>query len=128
MIKHIIGYGLSALLIFAFAISWHNKDKEVDALTKTLESERAIAKKKKDDRDKEILATFIRDETYEQIDYNTEETKKQIVHVKKDPTVRQVLNTVVPPSALLRLCSYSRNVQTDCPKPSLAPSSNPGKP
>ena len=108
MLKHIIGYGVCALIVVLTLNSWHNKDKQVDALTKDLNVAYTTIKEKDEESQREDKATSERDEKFESLDKGLSDIQKALRKLQKDNAeIRNALATVVPPASLHGLRSYT---------------------
>ena len=110
MLKHIIGYGVCALIVVLTLNSWHNKDKQVDALTKDLNVAYTTIKEKDEESQREDKATSERDEKFESLDKGLSDIQKALRKLQKDNAeIRNALATPVPPDSMRGLHSYAND-------------------
>lgn len=108
MIKHIIGYGICALITVLALNSWHEKDKQVDALTIELAGARKVIQEKDEESRREDTATANRDERFESLDKGLSDIQKALRKLQKsNAEIRDILATPVPSSAMHGLRSYA---------------------
>lgn len=107
MLKHIIAYGACALILVLTLNSWHEKDKQVDALKKDLEVARTTIEEKDKERERENRATAERDEEFEKLDKKLDAVHKNIRSLAAtSKELRDTLNMRIPPALLRELRTY----------------------
>jgi len=108
MLKHLIGYGVCALIVIFTLNSWHEKDKQVDALTISLANANKVIQEKGEESQREDNATANRDEQFESLDKGLSDIQKALRRLQKSNTeIRDILATPVPPSSMRGLRSYA---------------------
>lgn len=131
MVKVLLGYGACALVILFLLYSWHEKDKEIDALDTKLKAAHLVIEEKEKESKREQEATAERDEKFEKQDKLLSDIHRSLRKLQQDnAAIRNILSTVVPGESLQRLRSFSTDNQhqttgTGAPP---APSGNTQKP
>ena len=112
MVKVLLGYGACALVILFLLYSWHEKDKEVDALDTKLKAAHLVIEEKEKESKREQEATAERDEKFEKQDKLLSDTHRSLRKLQQDnAAIRNILSTVVPGESLQRLRSFSTDNQ-----------------
>ena len=107
MLKHIIAYGACALILVLILNSWHEKDKQVDALKKDLEVACTTIEEKDKERERENRATAERDEEFDKLDKKLDAVHKNIRSLAAtSKELRDTLNMRIPPALLRELRTY----------------------
>lgn len=131
MVKVLLGYGACALVILFLLYSWHEKDKEVDALETKLKAAHLVIEEKEKESKREQEATAERDEKFEKQDKLLSDIHRSLRKLQQDNAkIRDVLSTVVPGESLHGLRSFSTDNkhQTTSTGTSPATSGNTEKP
>lgn len=112
MVKVLLGYGACALVILFLLYSWHEKDKEVDALDTKLKAAHLVIEEKEKESKREQEATTERDEKFEKQDKLLSDIHRSLRKLQQDnAAIRNILSTVVPGESLQRLRSFSTDNQ-----------------
>ena len=113
MAKKILFGVLGALAIYLLLMSWHEKDKKVDALTLELNKMYEVLNEKEENRKRDEAAIAKRDREFE------EQNKKltSISHnlrklAASSEEMRAMLNMRIPPDLLRNLKTYSTESRT----------------
>ena len=108
MVKVLLGYGACALVILFLLYSWHEKDKEVDALDTKLKAAHLVIEEKEKESRREQEATAERDEKFEKQDKLLSDIHRSLRELQQDnAAIRNILSTVVPSESLHGLRSFS---------------------
>lgn len=108
MVKTLLGYGACALVILFLLYSWHEKDKEVDALDTKLKAAHLVIEEKEKESKREQEATAERDEKFEKQDKLLSDIHRSLRKLQQDNAkIRDILSTVVPGESLHGLRSFS---------------------
>ena len=108
MVKTLLGYGACALFILFLLYSWHEKDKEVDALDTKLKAAHLVIEEKEKESKREQEATAERDEKFEKQDKLLSDIHRSLRKLQQDNAkIRDILSTVVPSESLHGLRSFS---------------------
>ena len=108
MVKVLLGYGACALVILFLLYSWHEKDKEVDALVTKLKAAHLVIEEKEKESKREQEATAERDEKFEKQDKLLSDIQRSLRKLQQDNAkIRDILSTVVPGESLHGLRSFS---------------------
>ena len=108
MVKTLLGYGACALVILFLLYSWHEKDKEVDALETKLKAAHLVIEEKEKESKREQEATAERDEKFEKQDKLLSDIQRSLRKLQQDNAkIRDILSTVVPGESLHGLRSFS---------------------
>lgn len=114
MLKHIIGYGACALIVFLSLNSWHSKDKQVNALTKDLSTAYSVIKQKDEDKAREEEAIAERDKKYERLDKKLDAVQRNLRNLaSSSQELRDILNMRIPPALLRELHTYNSELETN---------------
>ena len=124
MLKHFIGYSICALIVILALNSWHEKDKQVDALTIELTGAYKTIERKKEEADREAQATADRDREYAALDKKMDAVHRSLRSLaSSNQELRDMLNMRIPPALLRELRTYSNQYETES---STAPFAAPG--
>ena len=113
MVKKILFGVLGALTIYLLLMSWHEKDKKVDALTLELNKMYEVLNEKEQDRKRDEEAIAKRDREFE-------EQNKRLISISanlrklaaSNQEMRDMLNMRIPPELLRSLKTYSTESKT----------------
>lgn len=106
--KRLVFEILGALMILFMLWLWHEKDKEVDALSKDLEVAHSTINAKNQEAIREDAATVKRDKEYEQQNKKLDAIQRNLRAMAADSKeVRDLLNLRIPPALLRELQSYN---------------------
>lgn len=113
MVKKILFGVLGALAIYLLLMSWHEKDKKVDALTLELNKMYEVLNEKEQDRKRDEEAIAKRDREFEEQNKKLTSISANLRKLAANSQeMRDMLNMRIPPELLRNLKTYSTESKT----------------